>query len=316
MSTLIDISRGEDENVEDFIFRVCKSKDSLDNWDDVINTIKCNIDNPIDNTFSLYAHQNKTNGKLYIGITGRDCKLRWKSGNGYKTQHRFWRAIRKYGWKNFDHFIICDCLDKQSAMNLEVKLIELFKTREENFGYNCSLGGDLTTLGYHNAEGLSIPIYQYSIDGKFLAEFPSMMEAERATGIENSAICACCKGRHAYTKGFRWSYEKHDALPYLDKKAHRFELVTKAQQKPVYQYGLDGFFIAEYPSLMTAAKSTGYSFKTISQCCLGAIMQYKGYIWRYEFSESVPPVLPRYIRMIETRQNNRIKKNNGVTECA
>lgn len=53
-------------------------------------------------------------------------------------------------------------------------------------------------------------VYQYNIKGNFIAEYPSTMEAERQTGIDNSAICACCSGKHLYTKEYRWSYKYYE----------------------------------------------------------------------------------------------------------
>ena len=33
-----------------------------------------------------------------------------------------------------------------------------------------------------------------------------MMEAQRETGVSNSLICSCAKGRHAFTGDYIWSY--------------------------------------------------------------------------------------------------------------
>ena len=38
-------------------------------------------------------------------------------------------------------------------------------------------------------------ILQYSKSGEFIAEFPSIMEAERQTACSAPHICACCKGK-------------------------------------------------------------------------------------------------------------------------
>ena len=70
-----------------------------------------------------------------------------------------------------------------------------------------------------------------------------MMEAERITGINNSAICSCCKGKIAYTKDYRWSYEKEDKLIPIDKENHFFNTVIKEQCKEIFQYTLEGNYI-------------------------------------------------------------------------
>lgn len=55
-------------------------------------------------TYSVYIHQNLTNGKRYVGITCKKPERRWGyQGAGYKSQTYFWKAIQKYGWDNFDH---------------------------------------------------------------------------------------------------------------------------------------------------------------------------------------------------------------------
>ena len=39
-----------------------------------------------------------------------------------------------------------------------------------------------------------------------ILEFPSIMEAERQTGIANQRICDCCKGKIKSAKGYYWHY--------------------------------------------------------------------------------------------------------------
>ena len=42
--------------------------------------------------------------------------------------------------------------------------------------------------------------------GKLLATFPSIQEAERQTGISDSRICECCKGKRKSAGGYVWKY--------------------------------------------------------------------------------------------------------------
>ena len=51
-------------------------------------------------------------------------------------------------------------------------------------------------------------ILQFSKDGEFIAEYPSIKEAERQTGCHNQSICQCCKGNRKSAGGFIWKYKK------------------------------------------------------------------------------------------------------------
>ena len=61
--------------------------------------------------------------------------------------------------------------------------------------------------GKKSAIKLSIPILQFTKDGKFIKEWPSTREAERQLGIRRSSICQCCKGRCKQAGGFVWKYK-------------------------------------------------------------------------------------------------------------
>ena len=91
-------------------------------------------------TYSVYIHTNKINGKRYIGTTKRKPEKRWRNGEGYKDQPHFYSAIQKYGWDNFDHFILE--VDSEELMyQLEQQYIAYYKTTDRRYGYNKSVGG-------------------------------------------------------------------------------------------------------------------------------------------------------------------------------
>ena len=54
----------------------------------------------------------------------------------------------------------------------------------------------------------SKPVLQYSMNGEFIAEYPSTREAERQTGCSHGNICACCKGKHKTCGGYIWKYKE------------------------------------------------------------------------------------------------------------
>ena len=56
-------------------------------------------------------------------------------------------------------------------------------------------------------EKQSIPIIQFTKDGEFIKEWPSLNEAERQLGISKSNICQCLKGRRKLARGFVWRYK-------------------------------------------------------------------------------------------------------------
>lgn len=89
----------------------------------------------------VYMHENRVNGKKYIGITSQKPTNRWRNGAGYYKQSRFYAAIQKYGWDAFRHEILYTGLTQEEAERLEVELIAKYETLNEDRGYNLSPGG-------------------------------------------------------------------------------------------------------------------------------------------------------------------------------
>lgn len=94
--------------------------------------------------YTVYLHENRINNKKYVGIT---CQIPWLkraglNGNGYRTCNRFWNAIQKYGWENFDHTVLATCDSQSEAMELEKHYIAEHKTTDDQYGYNIKTGGE------------------------------------------------------------------------------------------------------------------------------------------------------------------------------
>lgn len=108
------------------------------------------------NNYTVYKHTSPSE-KVYIGITKVDPKKRWKNGLGYRTQTRFYRAIQKYGWENFEHEILYEGLSEAEAKVREIELIAAYNSADKNYGYNVTLGGEAAN-GYVPPEDVRLKI--------------------------------------------------------------------------------------------------------------------------------------------------------------
>ena len=89
--------------------------------------------------YIVYEHV-APNNKRYIGITHNAPTRRWGTqGQGYKYQPKFYNAIQKYGWENFQHNILFQHLTAQQAGIKEQELIKKYDSI--NNGYNNDSGG-------------------------------------------------------------------------------------------------------------------------------------------------------------------------------
>ena len=98
--------------------------------------------------FSIYKATNKVNGKIYIGFDSNWPNRQWKHHTNYKTPKHpqynclFYKAIRKYGLKNFEWEVICQSKNGQYLLNeMEPYFIKQYDTFGKH-GYNMTSGGE------------------------------------------------------------------------------------------------------------------------------------------------------------------------------
>lgn len=108
----------------------------------------------MENKYCVYRITNKLNGMVYIGQS-KNLKARWSSkGIHYSSCPRFYNAIVKYGWDNFEREILKDNLSHEEANILEIQEIRNHKSREREFGYNIALGGNGGIIYLEHPKGM------------------------------------------------------------------------------------------------------------------------------------------------------------------
>lgn len=224
------------------------------------------------NIHCIYIHKNKINGKLYIGQTSQKPEKRWNNGKGYEDCSRFYHAIQKYGWENFEHIVLKNNLTQEEANDLEAKLIKQFNTQNDKYGYNIKAGGtnhshsEETKRKIGKANQLSLKGHKWSkhqkdiISKKFTGKgnpfYGKTHSEETKRKISENRKGKCAGKDH-------WMYGKH----------HTEDDLQKMSENRKSKGGKTVLCIEtgeQFTCMMDAARK--YGLKTsagIGQCCIG-----------------------------------------------
>lgn len=184
--------------------------------------------------FTLYRHTSPS-GKVYIGITHQTPEARWQNGLGYRKNAHFFRAIVKYGWRNFNHEILAEGLTRAVACEMERALIAQHKSNDKRFGYNITDGGEYFKHSAESIRKMSDARKGKGTGPRQLSEhtralmrenhaggaddkavlcvetrtvYASINEAARVTGANKHAISKCCRHKPHYNTagGYHWEW--------------------------------------------------------------------------------------------------------------
>ena len=273
----------------------------------------------MENNYTIYCHLNKINNKRYIGQTKQSVQKRWgKNGSEYTKKHPntlFARAINKYGWNNFEHQILFEHLNKDEANQKEIELIAFYQSNNPNFGYNITAGGNTNTLTKEQKEHKTELNYKMWQDGTFKKiintpvycielqlGFESALDAQRATGIDNSAIQKVCKKQLKYA-GFlpngqpiHWIYLKDKNEEIIQELYNKKEII-KGTSIPVECIELNEIF----DSTIAVKNKYGICPSNIRECITGKAK-----------SAGKHPITQEPLHWIE--RLDLIKNKNKITE--
>lgn len=284
-------------------------------------------------TYCVYAHINKTNGKMYIGYTkhGDNPNARWRDGNAYVNHRVFGAAIAKYTWDGFDHQIIMSNLTLEEAKKFEVLLIAKYKTncfiyKNPSYGYNMTNGGDGVSgseITKETREKLSKASKEQWEDPDYKKKMCEMRQGEGngfyGTGepvvqltMDGEFIAEYVSASEAgklngfWEGAIRASCNNGLGHPYgflwLYKKNYDPNVKYTPQNillKAVVQLTKDGVFVAEYESVAEASRVTDIWAQSISNCCNGDMTSTGGYMWVYK-SKYNPSIEYKWINHVIT----------------
>ena len=224
----------------------------------------------------IYKIWNDVNDKIYIGLTTQTPKKRFlqhlKAHRKTKNENisRFDKVIGEIGEDNF-HYTVIKFLSDDNKNHLIIMLkkfekyyIKKYKTNNNLYGYNISAGGDDFKI-------YGKPVWQYDLDGNFIREYPTAVEAADATGTHRADICHCCRNERSVTVGgYYWSY-----------KGKKYRTDTYRMNRKVNVYDLDGNYIKTYDCVNAISEDKKFKRK-VRDCCTGYKYNVNGLVYRYE----------------------------------
>lgn len=203
--------------------------------------------------YYVYMHISPS-GKRYIGITIKKPEYRWNHGDGYKKNAHFYRAIKKYGWNNFEHIILAREISKKEACELEQRLIKQYDSTNSEKGYNHSTGGECGGTGV---------IFTETRREKIGAFHKGMKHTEDA----KKRMSEGHKGKPSWNKGRSWTAEEKE----------KFMQAQKGKAVMCVETG------AVYFGAREAERKTGIGRTEIRLCCHGRRNRKTagGFHWRF-----------------------------------
>lgn len=118
------------------------------------------------------------------------------------------------------------------------------KTKAKNSFWNTDKLDKINLSEYNLGLNHAVKVYFYSLDGKFLNEYKSQMEAERETGVSSSYVRKSCILGNCVKNKYYISYIKAETYD----KARTEYLKTRN----VFKYNSDGSFCKEYETQLEA----------------------------------------------------------------
>ncbi|MCI7204383.1 MAG: GIY-YIG nuclease family protein [Clostridium sp.] len=309
----------------------------------------------------IYKVENLIDGKIYIGLTTSKYGFKGRyHGEGIQGMYKYYKsrkdrgfnynrhlyyAIEKYGFDNFKITERFDIAFSKEELDIKEKTyIALYKSAQEEYGYNLDLGGSCgkhsettknkmskimkekykngTYTNHQKGKPLDEAHKQALIESNYVKIiclnnnkiFESLIIASKEYGILTSAICQACKGKHKSCNGLAFRYyddylnmsEKEIEEAIEESKRNQWDNATEAKYKKIV--------CLDERKVFNSIKEAGeyYNIKCrsgISQCLVGKSKICEGHTWVYydEYINMTNEEIENFIKEKQIRKTNAVK---------
>ena len=191
------------------------------------------------------------NGYLRVGLS-RNYKMRYVSVHRIVAQSFI---SNPYNYPVINH-------KNENKQDNRVENLE-WCTSKYNSNYGTSID--------RRRKAQSKKVYQYALNGSYMAEFQSATEAAKEVGGSRSGIALACEGKIRYAYNFMWSYRKIKEMKMRDHSRCRkiIRINPKDNTEEIFDSVRDG------------ARSVNGCDKSVRMACKGVYKTSYGYIWKY-----------------------------------
>lgn len=207
--------------------------------------------------YIIYQTINTVNKKIYIGIHKTEnseifdgyigCGVNIKTPSTYMKPHTpFQCAVKKYGGKVFLRTVLFEYDNVEDAIKKEAELVNKEFINSPNT-YNVMLGG----IGY---SGYDYPLYQFTLEGKFIKKWESNSKVQEFYNISPYAISTALQFKESLM-GFFWSRTETIDIN---------EYSHGSPSKMIYQYLSNGKCIGVFNSITQASQLLNINRPTLS----------------------------------------------------
>lgn len=236
----------------------------------------------------MVSNLGRVKGLARISSDNRDLPDRYLTGskysngycmvklslNGKRVRKSIHRLVAEAFIPNPDGLPMINHKDEDKTNN-KADNLEWCDARYNSTYGTCRMRGKETFI-----KNNSNTVYQFALDGSFIAEYNTITTAARATGAQESEICACCnRYEHSISSGgYIWRFAKD--CP--EKSVEPYSIKPSSLRQKVSQYSLQGEWIRDYECINEAVRLTGTRHSSIYACCVGKYKTANGYKWKYK----------------------------------
>lgn len=188
-------------------------------------------DDKLKNKCGIYQIRNLKNNKIYVGSSNNLFQrknyehLKLLKKNNHFNEH-LQNAWNIYGAESFVFEIIEFCKPEEK-IEKEQYWIDFLGVLNKKNGYNIRPEASGNTLSMETKQKLRD--INKNKKGVVCIElnksFISIKEASRQTGVNDSQIIRCCKGKNDTAGGYHWKYEDSNYIKYKNKPKNNIEVM-------------------------------------------------------------------------------------------